>query len=183
MPPDNPFVGPGRRPPEIWAYGLRNPWRFSFDSATGDLWIADVGQGSREEIDAAPAADGRDAGRGLNFGWSAFEGTERYNDDQDPNGVTPPIFEYSHDEGCSVSGGEVYRGTAIPSLVGWYVFADYCAGTVWALDIDRADDGTITAGERIEIGNTGDVSAVQTGPDGELYVLSLSIGVLPIVPG
>ncbi len=186
VPADNPFVDRDGARPEVWTYGLRNPWRFSFDPATGDLWIADVGQGSLEEIDLAPATAGRDAGKATNFGWSAFEGTERYNDDQDPGGAVPPIYEYSHDEGCSVSGGEVYRGTAIPSLVGWYVFADYCAGTVWALEVVRATDATdatASAGERIEIGSASDVSAVEVGPDGELYVVSLSGEIVPIVPG
>jgi glucose/arabinose dehydrogenase len=182
VPADNPFVGVDDARPEIWTYGLRNPWRFSFDAATGDLWIGDVGQGSWEEIDHAPATDGRDAGKGLNFGWSAFEGTHRFNDDQPTEGALPPIYEYSHDDGCSVTGGEVYRGSAVPGLAGWYVFADYCQGTVWALEIVSGDDGTLSAGERIDIGQSADVAAIEPGPDGELYVLSLSQGVIPIVP-
>lgn len=182
VPADNPFVGVEGSRAEVWSYGLRNPWRFSFDHATGDLWIGDVGQGNWEEIDVALAVDGRDAGRGVNFGWSAFEGTHPFNDDQPTDGATPPIYEYSHDEGCSVTGGEVYRGAAIPGLAGWYVFADYCQGTIWALSVVAGADGSVTAGERVEVGQSADVSAIELGPDGELYVLSLSQGVLPIVP-
>jgi glucose/arabinose dehydrogenase len=182
VPADNPFVGVDGARPEIWSSGLRNPWRFSFDAATGDLWIGDVGQGDWEEIDHAPATAGRDAGRGLNFGWSALEGTHPLNDDQSAEGATPPLYEYSHDDGCSVTGGEVYRGSAIPGLAGWYVFADYCQGTVWALQVVADDDGTLSAGERIDIGTSADVAAIEPGPDGELYVLSLSEGLVPIVP-
>jgi len=182
VPADNPFVGTDGARPEIWSFGLRNPWRFSFDQGTGDLWIGDVGQGEWEEIDHAPATGGVGAGRGASFGWSALEGTHPYNDDQSADGAIPPIFEYSHDEGCSVTGGEVYRGAAIPGLLGWYVFADYCGGTVWALQLLPGPDGTLTAGERIDVGRSADVSAIETGPDGELYVLSLSQGIIPIVP-
>jgi glucose/arabinose dehydrogenase len=182
VPADNPFVGVDGARPEIWSLGLRNPWRFSFDSATGDLWIGDVGQGGWEEIDHAPATDGLGAGRSLNFGWSALEGTHPANDDQPAEGATPPLYEYSHDDGCSVTGGEVYRGQAIPGLAGWYVFADYCEGTVWGLQVVAGPDGNLTAGERIDIGQSADVAAIEAGPDGELYVLSLSDGVIPIVP-
>jgi glucose/arabinose dehydrogenase len=166
IPPGNPFAaGDGVRP-EIWSTGLRNPWRFSFDRSTGDLWIADVGQNQWEEIDVAWAADGR--GAGANFGWSAFEGNHRFNEDQSSDGATPPIHEYSHDAGCSVSGGALYRGNAIPELVGWYVFADYCSGEVHALKIE---DRAVT--KELKLGKAANVSAVTEGPDGELYVLSL----------
>jgi glucose/arabinose dehydrogenase len=167
VPPDNPFVGVPGALPEIWSVGVRNPWRMSFDPATGDLWFGDVGQGEIEEIDVAWAADG--AGRGLNFGWSAFEGTHRYNDDQSPDGVTPPIYEYEHgDAGCSVSGGAMYRGAAIPSLVGWFVFGDYCSGNLYAIETtDRVLTGSLL------LGNQPGITAVRAGPDGELYVLSL----------
>ncbi len=168
VPPDNPFVGVAGAKPEIWAVGLRNPWRFSFDSATGDLWIADVGQNKWEEVDFAAAAQG--GGRGVNFGWSALEGTHRANTDQSTDGATPPIYEYPHgDDGCSISGGAVYRGTAIASLVGWYVFSDYCSAKVWAL----RPDGTI-----LTLGVLSSVSAVATGPDGALYVLAHGEGTL-----
>ena len=99
VPADNPFVGTDGTAPEIWASGLRNPWKFSFDRETGDLWIADVGQNAWEEIDVAPATGGVDAGKGLSFGWSAFEGDERYNDDVPADGHTPPVATYGHDRG------------------------------------------------------------------------------------
>jgi glucose/arabinose dehydrogenase len=168
IPADNPFVGVDGARPEIWSVGVRNPWRFTFDSATGDLWIGDVGQGQWEEVDLARAVDG--GGRGLNFGWSAFEGTHPFNDDQSPEGVTMPIFEYEHGSaGCSVSGGDVYHGSEVPSLVGWYLFSDYCSGIVTAL---QQTDGALTG--HVELGTIGGVSAICTGPDGQLYVLSLN---------
>lgn len=183
VPSDNPFVGQDGARPEIWSYGLRNPWRFSFDPDTGDLWIGDVGQGEWEEIDLSVAVGGLDAGKGVNFGWSALEGTHPFNDDQSADGATPPVHEYSHDDGgCSVSGGEVYRGDAIPALEGWYVFADYCAGTIWALPITLDDAGNPVAGDPVTIGQSENVSAVEVGPDGELYVLSLTDGIVPILP-
>ena len=172
VPSDNPFVGVSGARPEIWSVGVRNPWRFNFDSASGDLWIGDVGQGQWEEIDLARAVDG--GGRGINFGWSAWEGTHRFNDDQPDAGATMPIFEYEHGEaGCSVSGGDVYRGTALPSLVGWYLFSDYCSGIITAL---QATDGELT--RHLELGTLAAVSAINAGPDGELYVLSLGDGVV-----
>ncbi len=172
IPADNPFVGVTGARPEIWSVGVRNPWRFTFDQATGDLWIGDVGQGEWEEIDLARAVDG--GGRGLNFGWSAFEGTHRFNDDQSTDDVTMPLYEYQHgDAGCSVSGGAVYRGTTVPSLAGWYLFGDYCSGHVTAL---QATDGALTG--QVELGTVSGVSAICAGPDGELYVLSLNDGAI-----
>jgi glucose/arabinose dehydrogenase len=137
IPPDNPYLGDNPLPDEAWAIGLRNPWRFSFDRATGDLWIGDVGQNRREEIDfqAAGTAPGR------NYGWKPMEGTLCFGDEKceadtpacgAPN-LTQPVLEYTHDDGnCSVTGGYVYRGRAIPSLVGSYLFGDYCSSKVWA---------------------------------------------------
>ena len=151
IPPDNPFVDVEDTAPEIWSTGLRNPWRFSFDRETGDLWIADVGQNAMEEIDVAPATGGVDAGKGLFFGWSAFEGVERYNDDVDPEGHVPPIFTYSHGDGCSISGGVRVRGGPVPALAGWYVYADYCAGQVWALQI-TGEGASLAAGRQVELG-------------------------------
>lgn len=171
VPADNPFVGVVGWQPEIWSIGLRNPWRFSFDPASGDLWIADVGQNAWEEINVARAVQG--AGRGVNFGWSAFEGTHRYNEDVPAEGAVPPIYEYSHDTGCSVSGGEVYRGDTIVSLRGWFVFGDYCSGSVMALS--ALPSQPIVA---LELGNVGSVSAVVDGPDGALYVLAYQSGAL-----
>ena len=171
IPADNPFVGVSGARGEIWAYGLRNPWRFDFDRATGDLWIADVGQNEIEEIDVGWATEG--GGRGLNFGWSAFEGSKRFNPDQPADGVTPPVFEYTHgDDGCSISGGTVYRGTEIPSLAGWYVFSDYCNSTVRAI---RTAPGQAAA-DLIDFGSYATISAVVSGPDGEVYVLDVGGG-------
>lgn len=161
--------------PQIWAVGLRNPWRFAFDPATGDLWVADVGQGAVEEIDRVAFADLE----GANFGWSALEGDRPYNPDvevPDPDRLVPPVHTYSHDAGCSVSGGEVYRGTAIPELAGWYVYGDYCAGTLWALDADRGREVVLAT-------EVGPITAVRRGPDGELYVTTHGGDVLAIRPG
>ena len=177
VPADNPFVGVAGARPEIWSVGLRNPWRFSFDSATGDLWIADVGQNVLEEVNVAWAADG--GGRGLNFGWSAFEGTQRFNDDQSPDGATPPIHEYEHgDLGCSISGGAVYRGTEIPALVGWYVWGDYCSGQIQGLRVqDRALAQVLPLA--VQSQNT----AIRVGPDGELWAISIGGEIARIVAG
>ncbi len=177
VPADNPFIGvPGARP-EIWSVGVRNPWRFSFDSLTGDLWIADVGQNSLEEITVAWAADG--GGRGLNFGWSAFEGTERFNDDQSPDGATPPIHQYEHgDQGCSISGGAVYRGVEIAALVGWYVWGDYCSGQIQGL---RVQDRAVV--QVLPLAIQGQNTAIRVGPDGELWAISIGGEVARIVSG
>ena len=174
VPADNPFVGVDGARPEIWSIGLRNPWRFSFDRQTGDLWIADVGQGQWEEVDAGWAADG--GGRGLNFGWSAFEGNHRFNADQSEDGVTPPIHEYEHvGQDCSISGSALYRGAAIPALVGWYVFSDYCSGQMRALQIaDRAEV------KQVGLGTVPNVVSINEGPDGELYVLSAGGGIYSV---
>jgi glucose/arabinose dehydrogenase len=166
VPADNPFVGVDGARPEIWSIGLRNPWRFSFDRASGDLWIADVGQNQWEEVDVGWAADG--GGRGLNFGWSAMEGNHVYNKDQPADGATPPIHEYEHvGQDCSISGSALYRGTAIPALAGWYVFADYCSGQVRALQIvDRA------VAKQVTLAKTDNVTAISEGPNGELFVVT-----------
>jgi glucose/arabinose dehydrogenase len=177
VPADNPFVDVAGAQPEIWAVGVRNPWRFSFDSATGDLWIADVGQNEFEEIDVAWAADG--GGRGLNFGWSAWEASTRFNDDQPEDGVTFPIYEYPHgDEGCSVSGGAVARGTAVPALAGWYVFADYCSGRLTGLRMDGRD-----LADSLPLGQLAQATAVRASPDGDLYVTSAAGDIVRIVAG
>lgn len=171
VPADNPFVADPDALPIVWALGLRNPWKFSFDALTGDLWIADVGQNRIEEIDAAPAVDGRRAGRGLNFGWSAFEGADRFNEDQSPEGVTPPLMTYTHEEGrCSISGGAVGRGAGAGGLAGWYVFGDYCSGTVWGYDTTTIG-GTPNV---IELTEVPDLAAVAEGPAGALYAVSQS---------
>lgn len=131
VPPTNPFASGGGRP-EIWAYGLRNPWRFSFDRATGDLWIADVGQNLMEEINFQPAG----APGGRNYGWDGWEGVLPYVPDgslPDPRGRTFPVLVYPHTGlDCSVTGGYRYRGAAEPALGGWYLYADFCSGRIWA---------------------------------------------------
>ncbi|HTH06905.1 MAG TPA: PQQ-dependent sugar dehydrogenase [Ilumatobacteraceae bacterium] len=171
VPPDNPFIGVGGARPEIWSIGLRNPWRFSFDNLTGDLWIGDVGQGDWEEIDVVAAGDG--AGRGANFGWSAFEGTHRYNDDQSGDGVTMPVFEYDHDgSGCSVSGGVVAHGSGIASLEGWYLFGDWCSGALSALRLGA------NGPEVVALLEIGPISSINAGPDGAVYVLDHGDGAL-----
>lgn len=181
VPDDNPFASDDSARPEVWLRGVRNPWRFTFDSLTGDLWIADVGQGEVEEVDALPADDdGLNAGRGVSLGWSAFEGDRRFNDDQPEDGHVAPLYVYTHDDGrCSISGGSVYRGSAIAGLDGWYLFGDWCSGEVWALEIER--DGSFTAGELIDVGSVPGVVNIVAGPDGELWALSTEGGVFPIV--
>ena len=177
VPPDNPYVGVDGARPEIWSIGLRYPWKFSFDPVTHDLWIADVGPNEYEEVDVvAPGADGATAGRGASFGWSAYEGTQRYNPDQPADGHVAPVLTYAHGaDGCSISGGEPYRGTAIPALSSGFVYGDYCSGRVWALDL--------AGGRNVLLGEPGSVTAVADGPDGELYVVSSDGPVWRIVPG
>jgi glucose/arabinose dehydrogenase len=179
IPADNPFVGVDGARPEIFSVGVRNPFRYSFDLVTNDLWIADVGQNQFEEVDVAYAADG--GGNGANYGWSAFEATHRYNTDQPEDGVTPPIFEYPHGPlGCSISGGVRSRGTALPSISGWYVYGDYCSGQVRAFPV--LDDGT--AGDEVTLAaDLPSISEVAQGPDGELYVLCVDSGkILAVAP-
>lgn len=170
IPDGNPFVGqlpevPHK--PEIWDIGMRNPWRFSFDRATGDLWIGDVGQDTYEEVDAAPAGEG-----GHNYGWNTMEATHCYlTASCDPTGLTPPVAEYSHDDGCSITGGYVYRGSAYPDLVGQYVFSDYCSGNLWAIDAASSIGvGLVTP---IEYGNA-PINPTAFGEDeaGELYLVN-----------
>ncbi len=167
IPADNPFVGRDGSRPEIWAYGLRNPWRFSFDRATGDLWIGDVGQDAWEEIDVEPAG----STGGLNFGWDALEGTHPFEGGSTDPEMVAPVFEYPHDGSvCAVTGGYVYRGEDIPALAGAYVFADFCRGRLEAFVLR---DGL--ARLHRELGPTVD-SLASFGQDatGELYALSLS---------
>jgi glucose/arabinose dehydrogenase len=176
VPADNPFVGdPGARP-EIWAYGLRNPWRFSFDRASGDLWIGDVGQYDWEEIDHVAARNGRDAGKGANFGWNRLEGTHPYRGNA-PSGVVAPVHETSHGDGaCAGVGGYVYRGTKIPGLTGAYLFSDNCDGTIRLLVPDGAGGVTMRASGM----KSASVSSFGQGNGGALYVLSQADGVFRI---
>ena len=138
IPPDNPFVDNPDFLPEIWAYGLRNPWRYTFDRATGDLYIGDVGQWRIEEVDYQPAS----STGGENYGWSAFEGREVYLEDVvlPAEDVTMPILQYEHSIGLSITGGYVYRGEALPALQGYYVYGDYMNGFVWFIWRDEAGD-------------------------------------------
>lgn len=172
IPPDNPFVGVEGARPEIWSEGLRNPWKFAFDPETGDLWIGDVGDGSWEEIDVvAPGDDGATAGRAVNFGWSAYEGSAPFNADQVVENHTPPIYEYPHDGRCSISGGVRGRGDAAGSLDGWYVFGDFCSGQLFALEV-LGEGSSMSAGRVVTLPVTvTSVTAVRHGPDGSLYVL------------
>lgn len=167
IPPDNPFFGMSSVRPQIWASGLRNPWRYSFDRVTGDLWIADVGQGSREEIDFQPASsDG-----GENYGWRVMEGsnchipsTSSCNRD---GSLVLPVIEYGHSGGaCSVTGGYVYRGTRHPRLGGMYIYGDYCNGMIWGAT--RLADGSITT--RVLIDTTLLISTFGEDVNGEVYV-------------
>ncbi len=133
IPPTNPYTQTAGYRGEIWALGLRNPWRFSFDRQTGDLYIGDVGQSSYEEIDYQPAS----SPGGENYGWKIMEGSHCYNAQScDDSGLTPPVWEYSHAEGCSVTGGMVYRESGHPSIYGIYLYGDYCSGRIWGLKHD-----------------------------------------------
>jgi len=159
---------------------VRNPWRFSFDRETDDLWIGDVGQNTWEEIDLLPAAS--DMGRGANLGWNEMEGAEPFEGGTSPAGAIDPLLTYGRDNGaCSVTGGHVYRGSRIPQLAGTYVYADYCQGAI---------RGLVASGDEVIDDRSLDIGIVENslgsfgeGPDGELYVLSLLEGrVLRIEP-
>lgn len=163
-PADNPFVSREGARGEIWAYGLRNPWRISFDRKTGDLWCGDVGQNRWEEVDRLE--------KGKNYGWRALEGTHVYDEGTlarlDRDELVPPIAEYSHREGISVTGGYVYRGEALPSLVGRYVYGDYATGRVWAVREDR--EGGAHEVRQIASGAHG-LSSFAELPNGELLLI------------
>jgi glucose/arabinose dehydrogenase len=171
IPPDNPFADGGGGRPEVWLYGVRNPWRFSFDRANGDLWIGDVGQSEWEEIDQLQAAAG--GGRGANLGWNEVEATHSFEGGSNPDGGVLPVFEYSHDEGCSVTGGVVYRGSAIPGLGGAYLFGDYCQGDLRGL---RVRDGQVTE-ERTFDAHVDQLVSFAEDAAGEVYALSLLGGI------
>lgn len=188
VPADNPFVGLDGVDPLIWSLGLRNPWKFSFDALTGDLWIADVGQNEFEEVNRAPAdvATGLDAGRGVDFGWSAFEAYEPFNDDQSSPDHVPPVAAYSHENGaCSVSGGVVARDSSYADLNGWYVYGDFCSGQLWALDTTSipADPSPENQPTIVEIGVVPGLTSVVVGPDGDIYTVSINGSVSRLAPG
>lgn len=173
IPPDNPFIETPGAAPEIWAYGLRNPWRFSFDHATGLLYAGDVGQGAREEIDVIR--------RGENLGWRRMEGmlcTPGVRNDCDRRGTTLPILDYSRSEGSVVIGGYVYRGRAIPALVGHYVYGDFGNGKIWTLRYD----GTTVRERHLLMATGRNISAFGEDEAGELYVVDYGGEILKIVP-
>ncbi len=162
IPSDNPFAdGEGIGRPEVYAYGLRNPWRFSFDRLTGDLWTGDVGQNRYEEVVVVKA--------GLNYGWNVMEGFHCFSPGSgcDRTGLVEPVAEYGRADGCSITGGYVYRGARLPSLYGAYVYGDYCSGRIWALRYDGSD---VT--EQALLAESGlSFSAFGEDETGELYVL------------
>jgi glucose/arabinose dehydrogenase len=162
IPPDNPFAdGPGGDADEVWAYGLRNPWRYSFDRVSGDLWLADVGQGAWEEVEKIVS--------GGNYGWDCWEGNSVYEDVDCSSPPTPFLFPravYDHGMGCSVTGGYVYRGTLLPEIYGWYIYSDYCSGTIWA--VNSADTSP-----PVQLVDTNfNIVSFAELPNGELLVLT-----------
>ncbi|MGY6501961.1 MAG: PQQ-dependent sugar dehydrogenase [Acidimicrobiales bacterium] len=179
IPDDNPFVDGGGEP-EIWMTGVRNPWRFDFDAVTGDLWVADVGQGAIEEVTVLFADGGRSPGRGANLGWAIFEGNEPFHGGPEPENYAPPLHTYGHGPGCSITGGVVSRGDALPALRGAYLYSDFCDPTIYAV-LQR--DGVEVDFRSLEVQVPGaQVAAFGTGPAGEVYVLSLAGGVFRIDP-
>ncbi len=177
IPADNPFATDTSGAPEVWAYGLRNPWRFSFDRQTGDLYIGDVGQNSYEELDVATT--GTQRGRGSNFGWNIMEGLHCYPSDPcTPIGVQP-VAEYPHlNHACSITGGYVYRGSAVPVIAGDYFYADFCTGTVHGIRYPNVNVGDWTA----LLSPGGSISSFGQDAKGELYILQLTGSVYRIVP-
>jgi len=168
IPPANPFVGREGAREEIWAYGLRNPWRNSFDRATGDLWIGDVGQNSREEVNVQK---GSSKGGG-NYGWNIMEGSRCFSGSScNRSGLIRPVAEYPTADGCAVTGGYVYRGALSPTLVGAYFFADYCNGRIFALDAARALKDPVS--ERLVLETEISISSFGEDEAGELYVVGL----------
>jgi glucose/arabinose dehydrogenase len=163
IPPDNPFVNGGGKP-EIWAYGLRNPWRFSFDRETDDLYIGDVGQDSWEEIDYLSSG----GPGGTNFGWDYREGKHAY-EGTPPAGLdlVDPVAEYGHDQGCSVTGGFVYRGKNLPAWQGIYLFGDYCSGLVWGLI--KGGDGAWT--DQVLFQTGAQITSFGEDESGEVYLV------------
>ena len=170
IPADNPFVGVQGARGEVWAYGLRNPWRFSFDPDTGWLWAGDVGQNSREEVDIVK--------KGLNYGWNIMEGGICYPPGTicDSTGLELPVWEYSPDDGCAIIGGHVQRGQSNPSLLGAYVYGDFCSGKIWGL---RYDGQSVT--EQMLLNDSSlSISSFGTDLARNLYILS-RVGIYRLV--
>ena len=162
IPLDNPFAGRGQGArEEVWAYGLRNPWRFTFDRETGDLWAGDVGQNRFEEVDLIRP--------GLNYGWNVMEAGHCFGGGPcEQEGLEPPVVEYGRDGGCSITGGYVYRGARLPELYGAYVYGDFCSGKIWGL----RHDGESVVSHRILVDSNLQIPAFGEDPSGELYILS-----------
>ncbi len=176
IPPDNPFVGDPARRDEIWAFGLRNPWRLAFDPPTGLLYIADVGQASFEEVNVVD-----DDAAGLNYGWSVMEGARCFGGGAcDQSGLTLPALVYDHGEGCSVTGGLVYRGAAIPELVGHYLYSDFCAGFLRSF---RFDGAGATDLREWAVGDLGPVVSFGKDGFGEVYIVSADGTVFRLIGG
>ncbi len=179
IPADNPFVGIAAARAEVWSYGLRNPWRFSFDRATGDLYIGDVGQNEWEEVDVSSAAAG--AGKGVNFGWNLMEGLHCYASTTcDQSGLELPVLEYGHDQDCSITGGYVYRGAAIPDLQGTYFYSDFCSG--WVRSFRYEGGKAVEPHQWPTLVPGGAVTSFGEDAAGELYLTSSEGGVYRIVP-
>ena len=175
IPTDNPFINDPAVLDEIWAFGLRNPWRFSFDRNTGDLWIGDVGQNIWEEVDYVPFEAFDTA---PNFGWRCYEGFEPYNTNNcsTPNAYDEPVVVYNNDDdGCSITGGHVYRGCSYPALYGYYIYMDYCSGRIWGIDADGSD-----LGNDVLLGNLSNFNFASFGEDsaGEMYLLGIANGTI-----
>jgi glucose/arabinose dehydrogenase len=176
IPPDNPWPSGDQARPEVWAYGLRNPWRFSFDRETGDLYIADVGQNQYEEIDFQPAA----SSGGENYGWNKMEAQHCYRASScDNTSLVMPIAEYDHTQGCSITGGYVYRGAAFPQLQGLYFYGDYCSGRLWALS--QPSPGRWEQHQLLGSGSR--ISSFGEDHAGELYLTDLNGGLYQVVAG
>ena len=171
IPADNPFTNDQGTRPEIWAFGLRNPWRFSFDRESSDLFIGDVGQNELEEVDVLPAG----TPAGANMGWRIMEASRCFESEEcAAEGLVLPVAEYPTAEGCAVTGGYVYRGTAFPALRGGYLFADFCGGQIWGLSASEARSGP--ARRRLLLQTQLSIASFGEDEEGELYVTDLSGG-------
>ena len=170
IPGDNPFVGNDDVRDEIWAIGLRNPWRYDFDTETGDLYIADVGQNMIEEVNVQPGA----SPGGENYGWPILEGTACFEANEcDQTGLVLPVTEYTHAQGCSITGGNVYRGTSYPPMAGIYFFSDFCSGNLWGLVQANGEWQT-----RLLLETGYAVSSFGEDEAGEIYLVNMSSGTL-----
>jgi glucose/arabinose dehydrogenase len=176
VPADNPFVGTAGARGEIWLYGLRNPWRFSFDRTAADLYVADVGQSAWEEVDVLPSG----GPGGQNLGWNVMEGNHCYAASScDRTGLLPPLAEYTHSDGCSVTGGYVYRGTRVSSLQGLYLYGDFCSG--WVRSFRYANGQATEPREWPALAVSGGLSSFGEDPRGDVYLTTLSGNLYRIV--